>query len=67
MKINDVQFANFKNICKRNDEFIAFFTDEQLRENLNSVIASQGYWSGMSYRYYLDGDDWRTEVRRFGS
>jgi len=30
---------------------------------MESVLAAQGYWSGMSYRYYLNGDDWRAEQR----
>jgi len=57
MKINDVQLGNFKAICKSNNEFIPFFTDNDLRKNIDSVLAVQGYWSGISYRYYLDGDD----------
>jgi len=67
MKISDVQFKNFKDICERNSEFIVFSTDEELKENVEYVIFVQGYWSGMSYKYYLDGDEWRTEPRQFGS
>lgn len=66
MKVSDTQFRNFKNICEKNNEFIAFLNDEELRESVESVIAAQGYWSGLMYRYYLDGDDWRTEGRQFG-
>ena len=67
MKISDVQLKNFKKICESNDEFISFFTDDELRNNIESVIAVQGHWSGIRYRYYLDGDDWRTEERQFGT
>ena len=61
MKISDVQLINFKKICECNDEFISFFTDDELRKNIESVITVQGYWSGTRYRYYLDGDYWRTD------
>ena len=67
MKINDVQLANFKAICERNGEFMPIFTDNELRSNVNFALRSQGYWSGMSLKYYLDGDDWKTEARQFGS
>jgi len=67
MKISDVQLKNFKNLCEKNDEFICFFIDEELRNNIESAIAAQGYWSGIRYRYYLNGDGWRTEIRQFGA
>jgi len=67
MKINDKQLANFKKLCKENCEFIPFFDDEQLKRNIESAMIIQGYWSGMAYRYYLDGDEWRNELRVFGT
>jgi len=63
MKLNKKQFSNFKKICKKTDEVIPFLTDAQLKENIESVISTQGYWSGMVLRYYLEGNDWRTETR----
>ena len=66
MKINKTQLENFKKICEKNNEFVPFFTDEDLQENIENVIAAQGYWSGVSFRYYLDGDNWRTEKKQLG-
>ena len=65
LKINDLQLKNFLKICKKNGEF--FPGDKTwIRTQLESVLEQQGYWSGFLYRYYLDGDDWRTEERQFG-
>jgi len=65
MKISDLQFDNFLNICKENKEFLVGDMTF-VRDRLEMVLETQGYWSGVEFRYYLDGDDWRTEARTFG-
>jgi len=66
IKVNDLQFENFKNICKEYNEFLVG-DDDYLREQLDYALKIQGSWSGMAFRYYLEGDDWRAEERKFGS
>ena len=65
MKISDLQFENFLKVCKETNEFL-FGDLSDIRGRLEEVLESQAYWSGVAFRYYLDGDDWRTETRTFG-
>jgi|GEM_PF-4797447 len=65
MKISDLQYANFRTICSEYAEFL-FGSDDEIRERLEEALEIQGYWSGMQYKYYPDGDEWRIEVRTFG-
>ena len=65
MQISDLQFDNFIKICEKNNEFL-FGDKAEIRSQLENVLASQGYWSGLSLRYYLDGDGWTNEARQFG-
>ena len=64
IKISDKQFDNFLNICALNGEYLDMFSDEELKERLELLINHNGYWCGEAYRYYLEGDDWREEIRQ---
>jgi len=66
IKISKLQYTNFRAICSESSEFLVG-TDEEIKERLEEALEIQGYWSGMMYKYYLDGDNWRKEPRVFGS
>ena len=65
IKVNDMQFENFKKICEKNNEFLVG-DDDYLREQLGYALEIQGSWSGIALRYYPEGDDWRAEEKKFG-
>lgn len=66
MKITKLQFQNFLKICEKNNEFLVG-NKKYKKQQLEYAMSLQGYWSGLALRYYLDGDDWRTEMRQLGS
>lgn len=62
MQLTDLQFENFIKICKEKNEFL-FGDMDEVRNLLEDRLATQGYWSGISLQYHLDGDDWITKGR----
>ena len=65
IKVNSKMLKRFLEIMDEYDEFV-FGTEEEIKQQLEICLNSQGYWSACSIRVYYDKDieDFRIE-RRF--
>lgn len=64
IKVNKKMLKRFFEIMDENDEFL-FGDDEYLKQQLETCLNTQGYWSGNAIRVYWDKDleDFRIESR----
>lgn len=65
----ETKLQNFLDALEDNGEFfISSGNGKQDLAQIEAIIQQQGYWSGVSRRYYFDKDFnlLRTEERRFG-
>lgn len=64
IKVNDKMYKRFLEVMIENEEF-AFGDNEMIRDQLELVLNTQGYWSGCAVRIYYDKDkeDFRVESR----
>jgi len=53
VKVNDEMLKKFLTIMEDYDEFI-FGTDEEIKNQLEICLNSQGYWSACSIRVYYN-------------
>ena len=64
IKVNDKILKRFLEIMEDYGEFV-FGTEEEIKNQLQVCLNSQGYWSACSIRLYYDKDlkDFRIESR----
>ena len=55
IKVNKKMLERFYEIMDEYGEFL-FGDDEEIRQQLEIVLNSQGYWSGCAIRVYYDKD-----------
>ena len=55
IKVNKKMLKEFLDIMEDFGEFV-FGTEEEIKRQLETVLNSQGYWSGCSIRVYYDSD-----------
>lgn len=55
IKVNKKMLKEFLDIMEDFGEFV-FGTEEEIKKQLETVLNSQGYWSGCSIRVYYDSD-----------
>lgn len=53
IKVNKKMLKEFLEIMDEYDEFV-FGDEDMIKEQLQSVLNTQGYWSGCSIRVYYD-------------
>ena len=64
IKVTDKMLKRFLEIMDENDEFL-FGDEEDIKQQLQVCLNTQGYWSGCAIRVYWDKDikDFRTASR----
>lgn len=55
IKVNNKMLKEFLELMDNYGEFL-FGTEEEIKRQLETVLNSQGYWSGCSIRVYYDSD-----------
>jgi hypothetical protein len=55
IKVNNKMLKEFLDLMDSYGEFL-FGTEEEIKRQLETVLNSQGYWSGCSIRVYYDSD-----------
>lgn len=55
IKVNNKMLKEFLDIMEDFGEFV-FGTEKEIKKQLETVLNSQGYWSGCSIRVYYDSD-----------
>lgn len=64
IKVDDKMYKRFLEVMIENEEF-AFGDNEMIRQQLETCLNTQGYWSDCAVRIYYDKDkkDFRVESR----
>jgi len=55
IKVDNKMLERFLNIMNQYNEFV-FGTEEEIKNQLEICLNSQGYWAGCSIRVYYDKD-----------
>lgn len=62
IKVNKKMLKEFLDIMEDFGEFV-FGTEEEIKKQLETVLNSQGYWSGCSIRVFYNNNNFSIESR----
>lgn len=63
IKVNKKMLDEFLDLMDDLGEFVGFYTTKQLKQQMEMVFNSQGYWSGCEYRIYYRNNHYVVENR----